>query len=316
MASLLIEVEGGIFDIRRTGKIAGHRIQKRLNPLVLVGRSHQNGGQFPRQRAAAEGFDNQGIGNRLLLQDGLHQFIGKHRGGLDHLFPSLTGLGQQFRRDLLSPDTLAVVSIEVDRLHGQQIDHTLEIRFQTDRDLQGNGIVAQFGAELADHPLGIGAAPVALVDEGDAGDLVALHLEIDGNGLRLDAAHGAEDQYGAVQHPEGPFDFDRKIHMPGGIDDVDLMVEPFTEGCGRGNGDAALLFQFHGIHRGADTVFALDIVNGVDTLCIKEYPLGKGGFPRVDMGADSDIPDIFKLVLHTSFLYAAITPGGHSALEK
>ena len=65
----------------------------------------------------------------------------------------------------------AVVSFEVDCLHGQQIDHSLEIRFQTDRDLQGDGVVAQFGAKLSDHPGGIGAAPVAFVDEGDAGDL-------------------------------------------------------------------------------------------------------------------------------------------------
>ena len=132
------------------------------------------------------------------------------------------------------------------------------------------------------------------------GTLIALHLEIDGDGLRLDAAHGAEDQNGAVEHPERSFDLDGKIHMPGGIDDVDFMVEPFTERRCRGNGDAALLFQLHGIHRGADAVLALDVVNGVDTLRVKEYPLGKGGLPRIDMGADSDIPYIFKLVIHTS----------------
>ena len=315
VASFLIEVEGGIFDIRRTGKIAGHRIQKRLHPFVLVGRSDENGGQFPRQRSPADGFDNQRIGNRFLLQDRLHQFIGEHGGGLDHLFPFLPGLGQQFRRDLFNPDTFAVVPLEIDRLHGQQIDHPLEIRFQADRDLQGDGVVAQFGAELADHPRGIGAASVAFVDEGDAGNLVALHLQIDGDGLRLDAAHGAEDQNGAVEDPKGSFHFDRKIHVAGGIDDIDLMVEPFTEGGRRGDGDAALLFQFHGVHGGADAVFALDVVNGVDSLRVKEYPLGQGGFPRIDMGADSDIPYIFNLFF-IPLPSAAERPGGHSALEK
>ena len=159
--------------------------------------------------------------------------------------------------------------------------------------------MAQLRAELADHPGGIGAAPVALVDEGDAGHPVALHLMIHRDRLRLNAAYGTEDQHRAVQHPEGTFDLDGEIHMPRGVDDVDLMVQPGAERRRRGDGDASLLFQLHGVHGRADAVFALDVVDGVNPFCIEQYPLRQGGLPRVDMGADPDIPDIFQFVGHT-----------------
>ena len=88
--------------------------------------------------------------------------------------------------------------------------------------------------------------------------------------------------------------------MPRRVDDVDLMVQPLAERRRRGDGYAALLFQLHRVHGGADAVLALYVVNGMDPLRIKKNPLGQSGLPRVDMGADADIPDIFQLVGHTS----------------
>ena len=188
----MIKVEGGIFDVRRTGKIAGHRIQQRLHAFVLVGRSHENGGHLPRQRSPADGLNDQCAGDRLLFQDRLRQFIGKHGCGIDHFLPHLSGLGHHFPGNLGNADTLAVFSLKIESLHGQQIDNALEVRFQRKWDLHGHGIVSQFRSELADHAVGGGAAPVAFVDKGNTWHPVALHLVIHRDRLRLNAAHGAE----------------------------------------------------------------------------------------------------------------------------
>ena len=165
--------------------------------------------------------------------------------------------------------------------------------------------MAQFRAELADDAAGIGAAAVAFVDECDAGDLVALHLLVHRDGLGLDAADRAEHEDGAVEHPERTFHLDGEIHMAGRVDDVDLMVLPFAEGGRRGNGDAALLFQLHGIHGRADAVLALDFVNGMDALGVVENPLGQRGLARVDVGADPDVSGFLNVVFHDAFPFAS-----------
>jgi hypothetical protein len=61
------------------------------------------------------------------------------------------------------PDIFTVVSLEVNRFHGQKIDHAPEIHFQTDRHLHGDGVVTQFRMKLTDHPDGIGAGPGNLI---------------------------------------------------------------------------------------------------------------------------------------------------------
>ena len=84
------------------------------------------------------------------------------------------------------------------------------------------GIQVQLFAQLPGDPVGIGAGSVTFVDEGDAGNLVAGHLPVDGDGLGLHPAHRAEHQHGAVKHPQGPFNLDGEIHVAGGVNDIDI----------------------------------------------------------------------------------------------
>ena len=151
-------------------------------------------------------------------------------------------------------------------------------------------IQVQFVAQLLGDAEWIGAGSVAFVDEGDAGNLVAGHLPVDGNGLRLNTAHRAEDQHRPVKNTQGAFNLDGEIDVAGGVDDVDVASFPGAIGGSGLDGDTAFFFQFHGVHGRADTVFAAHLVDGVNSLGVKQNSLRQRGFSRINMGADTDIP--------------------------
>jgi hypothetical protein len=67
--------------------------------------------------------------------------------------------------------SFAVFAVKVQGFHGDQVHHALVIGLEPDGHLHGHGVVAQLLLELPDHAKGVGAAAVALVDEGDAGTL-------------------------------------------------------------------------------------------------------------------------------------------------
>lgn len=59
----------------------------------------------------------------------------------------------------------------------------------------------------------VGAHPVQFIDEGEEGDVVTLHLPVDGDGLALDTPHSTENQDGSIQHPQRPLHFNGEVHM-------------------------------------------------------------------------------------------------------
>ena len=127
----------------------------------------------------------------------------------------------EFRRYFCLGQFLAVFSLESQRLHGHQVDYSLVIALQAHRYLKQHRIVVQLLMELPGNPEGVGAGPVAFVYKSDPGDVVAHHLPVNGNRLRLYAADGAKHQDGPIENPKGPFHFDGEIDVARRIDDVD-----------------------------------------------------------------------------------------------
>lgn len=60
---------------------------------------------------------------------------------------------------------------------------------------------------------GIGTHAVQLIDEGEEGDVVTLHLPVDCHGLTLDPSHRTQNQYGPVQHAQRSLHFNGEVHM-------------------------------------------------------------------------------------------------------
>ncbi len=224
---------------------------------------------------------------------------------LGHPFQQLVavlfGLGLQLGRDGPGDHALALLALEAQRLHLDQVDDALELVLGAERELDADGVRAEAVHDGAHGHEEVGPHPVHLVDETDARDLVAVGLVPDGLALRLDAVHAVEDGAGPVQHAKGAFDFDGEVDMPRGVDDVDLVGRAIVarqagrgpEAGGRGgrDGDAALLLLLHPVHHRGAFVHLAHLVRDAR---VEQDALGRGGLPRIDVRHDPDVPDALE----------------------
>ena len=160
---------------------------------------------------------------------------------------------------------------------------------EADRELEQHRVLGQLLAQLVTHAVGIGAFAIALVDEGNARNAIAVHLPVDGERLALHAGHRAQHQHGAVEHAQAALHLDGEVDVAWGVDDVDVMAVPLAVSSGAGDGDAALALELHRVHLGADTVLAAHVVNGVHAVGVEEDALGQRGLAAVDVRGDTDV---------------------------
>jgi hypothetical protein len=113
--------------------------------------------------------------------------------------------------------------------------------------------------------------------------------------LGLYTSNTAEQKDSSIEYSKSSFDFNRKINMTGGIDEVDMVVFPHKMGGGRLNGDTFLLFKFHKVHGSTHTVRTFDFVNRGDFASIEKYSFGEGGFSGVNMRRDTDVSDFIVI---------------------
>jgi hypothetical protein len=296
------EVDARVLDLGGIRQVAGHRVQQRLYALVLVGRSQKDGCQLLGDRAAANRLANERLGH-LLLEDRLGQIVREERDRIEHGLARGLGLALQLGGDRVLADLFAVVALEVDRLHRDQVDHALVLALQTDRELHEHGVVLELFAELFHHALGVCARAIELVDEGEARDLVAPHLAVDGHRLGLHTRHAAQHQDGAVEHAQRALHLDREVDVTRRVDDVDVVLVPLAVGGRRGDRDAALALELHEVHGGAHLVLPLHLVDAVNPLGVEEDALGERCLARVDVRADPDVADLREVVTHRGLAY-------------
>ena len=165
----------------------------------------------------------------------------------------------------------------------------------------------EFFTELVTHAEWVRANAVELVDECNARHFVATHLTIHRIRLRLHAGHATKHHDGAVEHAQRAFNFDGEVNVSRGVDDVDVVLgdaafrlrtDPFAERRSRLNRDAALALEFHRVHLGANAVFALHFVNGVNTAGVKKDALGQRGFATVDVRRNADVANFREVGNH------------------
>src|SRR5690606_2745496 len=101
--------------------------------------------------------------------------------------------------------------------HFDQVDHALQVRFRTDRQLDRHSLSAQTVADRFHRLFEVGADLVHLVDEDDAGDVVFVSLTPDGFRLRLNAGVAVQHRHGAVEDAQAAFDFNGEVHVAWGV---------------------------------------------------------------------------------------------------
>ena len=279
--------------VERRGEVLDHRVEHRLDALVLEGGAAQDRDDLRRQRAGAEGAA-QGIGVDLLpLQESMRDVVVEVGDRLHQLVAPGGGLLGKLAGDLTHLDQVTQVVPVGDRLHLEQVDHAAEAALGADRQLHRDGGGAEALADHVDHAPEVGASAIELVDEAEAGHAVAIGLAPDRLGLWLNARHAIEHDHGPVEHAEAPLDLHRKIHVAGRVNQVDTMIPPEAgRGCGR-DGDAALLLLLHPVHRCGALV---DLAELVDLLRVEEDPLRDGGLAGVDVRDDPNVAGLLEWV--------------------
>ena len=158
-------------------------------------------------------------------------------------------------------------------------------------DEDGVGGVEADGA--FDHFFGardVGAGQIDLVDDGNDFEAV-IDGEIGiGESLGFDSLRGVDDQQRAFARGQGARDFVGKIHVAGGVDQIELVGLAVLRGVGHADGvgfdgDAALAFEVHGIED-----LGLHFARGEGSGQL-EQAVGERGFAVVDVRDDREIAD-------------------------
>ena len=234
-----------------------------------------------------------GLGDRLVLQERLHDGVVVVGDGLDQ---AVAVIGRELAELTGGRLLLPLHAERVDVAHGlhaHEVDDAFEAVLRADRHVHGDRV----GAEAVDHRLHrveeVGADAIHLVDERDPRHGVLVGLAPDGLGLRLDAGDGVEHGDRAIEHAQRPLHLDGEVHVPGRIDDVDSKALPERGRGGGGDGDPPLLLLDHPVHGRGTLVHLAELVRAPGVV---EDSLRGRGLAGIDVGHDADVPDQAELV--------------------
>lgn len=115
-----------------------------------------------------------------------------------------------------------------DGAHLDQVDHTDEVFFGADRELQRHCNDVELLLQRAEGVVEVRTGTVELVDEDDARNVVTVSKAPVRFGLRLHAGHAFDHEDRAIEHAERTVDFDVEVDVARGVDDVDAVVVPLT----------------------------------------------------------------------------------------
>ena len=285
-------------NVQGRGQIVHHGVQQLLDALVPVGRAAGDGNQLVGHGGLPDGGPDAVLGDVPALQVVLHNAVVEHGDGVQQFLVVLPGQLFQVRRDGFHPHIGAQVVIVDVGVHLHQVDDAPEGILFPDGELDRHGVALQAVLDHVQHVEEVRAHDVHLVDVNHAGNMVGVGLPPDSFGLGLHAALGAQDGNTAVQHPQRPLHLYGEVHVARGVDDVDaglgklvLGPGPVAGGGGGRDGNAALLLLGHPVHGGGAV---MGFANLVVYAGVEQNPFGGGGFARVDVRHDADVPGVFK----------------------
>lgn len=166
-----------------------------------------------------------------------------------------------------------------------------EIRLSSDGKFDRNGVGFKPFVHHTDSVVEVCARDVHLVYESKTGYAIFVGLTPYRFGLRLDAALGAKQCDCTVKDTKASFDFNGKVNVTRGIDNVYTMVFPVCGGSGGSDGNTSFLLLLHPVHRGGTLVRFAEFMNPAG---IKQDTLGRCGLSRIDMSHDTYISYVFK----------------------
>ena len=178
--------------------------------------------------------------------------------------------------------------------HGHKIDDAFQLVFCADGQSHGHSVCARAVFDHFHAVEKVSARFVHFVDEHNTRNFVAVGLTPYGFGLGFNASVAVQQNNSAVQNGQRTFNFDGKVNVSGGVDDVKAVtlvhgargpcidcVVPKRCGCSRGDRDATLLLLLHPVHCGRAIMHFADFVR---LACVIQDAFCGGGLARIDMG--------------------------------
>ena len=194
------------------------------------------------------------------------------------------------------PLGILVVRLPHQRLHLDEVDHALEVVFRADRDLHRQRARAEAFPDHVHTAREAGAAAVHFVDVANARHAIVVRETPVGFRLRLYTSDTVEHHHGAVQHAQRAIHLDGEVDVPGGVDQVDLLLAPEAGDRGALNRNAALLFLLEVVRRRRrlQILGVMDVDDRVLAPGVIQDALRRRRFAGIDMGDDADVADIRK----------------------
>ena len=279
-------------DARDGGDVDGRRqevddgVHERLHALVLEGGAAHHRSDADVERGLADDLAHVLGGDLLTVEVGLEEVVVVVGDRLDELEPVLVRQFLVIVRDVGDLEVRPELVEVDDGVHLDEVDDAAELGLAADGHLQRDGVGPRRSTIISRPRKKSAPMRSILLTKRDARDAVLVGLPPHGLRLRLDAADGAEQRDGAVEHAQAPLDLDGEVHVPGRVDDVDLRVAPGDGGGGRGDGDAALLLLRHPVHDGGALVDLADLVRLPGVV---QDALGRRGLAGVDVRHDPDV---------------------------
>ena len=282
-------VDGRNIDRRR--HIVNDGIQQLLHALVTV-----SGAAADRNQVVGNGRSTKGLlqlvdGQFLILEEFFHQSVVSLSDGFHHLCVILLCLFLHIIGDVNDRNVVAQLIVVDISLHLHQVDDALEVIFGADGELNGQGVAFQTVMHHMDDIVEVRTHDVHLVNERHTGDFVFVSLMPNGFRLGFYAALGAENGNGAIQDAERTFHFNCKVHVTGGIDNIDPMTLPESSRSSRSNRNTPFLLLCHPVHRRSTLVGITDLMRFSRVV---QDSLGSGGFAGVDVSHYTNITSHFE----------------------
>ncbi len=141
---------------------------------------------------------------------------------------------------------------------------------------------------LVDYPVRTCAFAVNFIDDHNWIKTTGKGFLRDKARLRHRAIDGINQQENAIHHRQHTFNFTAEVGMPGGINDIDVIVFPVDGGVFGENGNTTLALLIIGIHYPFD-LFAAGLQR---TGLLQEF-INQCGLAMIDVRDNGDIANIF-----------------------
>ena len=287
-------------NVGRSGHIINDCIQQFLNATVLVRRAADNRNDLVGNSSLTQSSLDFSLGQLFAFQVLHHQLFVGLSNSFDQLVMIFLSLFFQVFRNFLNAHIIAHIIIVDISFHVDQIDDAAESVFLADRQLDRHTV----GMQTIMHHLyaaeEVSTHGIHLVDVNHAGNLVLVSLAPNGFRLRLNATLCGQNGNRTVQNTQRTLNFNSKVNVARGVDDVDTMtvlfeqsrivlglgVAPVAGGCSGSDGNTTFLFLLHPVHRSSAVMNFADLM--VNTGVVQNA-LGGGGLACVDVGHDTDI---------------------------